>query len=288
MNLICPSGYSQYQQGGRSFVTGNVIKLNDSVLFVHQVVQHSYEQTNDDQYFIYESSGLGNYSSRKDDFDFAPSYNYRILNLYSDGRKLLIGENRNGGVFTYIVDSTYTPISVSKLLLDTTYFSAYNNPILYVNDRIYFAYKNIIGVIDTLGNSCNGTSASVDHGSGFVQNQYFYNLKDSTYSPSNSIHSFQPQAVSRGIFIDDYCNLVGIDNTERKNSFEVFPNPFTDYFEISSADLQHHIYTLMDPLGKIITRINGAPVQVRLPLLSSGVYYLVEDFTGKHKCLIKN
>ncbi len=65
LNLICPTGYTQYQQGSRVYSTGNIAKLNDSVLYVSQYSRYSFDPTNNDTYFIYESSGLGNYILQK-------------------------------------------------------------------------------------------------------------------------------------------------------------------------------------------------------------------------------
>lgn len=287
LNLICPTGYTQYQQGSRVYSTGNIAKLNDSVLYVSQYSRYSFDPTNNDTYFIYESSGLGNYILQKDDFDIIPSFNFKLIHNFIDGRKLLLGQNETG-LFTYFVDSNFNPISSSKLIPDTSNSGIFDAPVLYVNDRIYFAYKNIIGVLDTLANSCNSTSASMYHGAGYTQDNDIFNLKDTSYLITNSILSFQPQTISSGIFTENYCNLVNINSDERSKAFEVFPNPFTDYFEIAGSNFEIHTYTFTDVLGKVLARIKGSSGKVSMPNLSTGVYYLIEDNTGNRICLIKN
>lgn len=271
---MCLDGYSQYVQGSRSFGTGNVMKVNDSLLFVHQYAHHSYEPNNNDQYFVLD--GSGNYSAMKDDFDFEPSFNYQMLHCFSDGRKILLGENSIGGVYVYTLDSLYNPVSAFKIFQDTSGYAAFMNPAIFLNDQIYFAHKNIIGTIDSLGNTCNTTSAVVNHESGFTQDVYSCSLNDSSYSLANSIFPLQNQIAFRGISLTDYCNMIGVEQLETNEAFKIYPNPINaaHEFQIASDEIFTRI-EIRTITGTLVCQINNPESVIKLPELSEGVYAIM-------------
>jgi len=74
---------------------------------------------------------------------------------------------------------------------------------------------------------------------------------------------------------DDACLFSKINSPEKSNSFEVYPNPFSDYLNVNTGS-QKSIIRITDALGNECMRMNDAPETVKLNTssLTNGIYFI--------------
>ncbi|MBP6374479.1 MAG: zinc-dependent metalloprotease, partial [Flavobacterium sp.] len=72
------------------------------------------------------------------------------------------------------------------------------------------------------------------------------------------------------------CGALGLDDFEAINAIAVYPNPVSNYFQISSPQLAIDEVELFNALGQLVStqKLSGTNPQVQVNQLAEGTYYI--------------
>ncbi|HEY0091009.1 MAG TPA: T9SS type A sorting domain-containing protein, partial [Flavobacterium sp.] len=103
-----------------------------------------------------------------------------------------------------------------------------------------------------------------------VSQHYIYGLaSDNEYMASACYESLTPSN----------CQLSTAENPVQE--YSVFPNPATDFIEITSNGIMQEI-AIIDLSGRVISRLENPPPTINLISLASGCYVMKMKIDGRH------
>ncbi|MEY4604906.1 MAG: hypothetical protein RIT43_2198 [Bacteroidota bacterium] len=142
----------------------------------------------------------------------------------------------------------------------------------------------------TLNLTINSSSSSTQTDSGV--DSYTWSVNNQTYTQSGTYTAVVPNAsgCDSTITLDLTLQFTGLDENE-SSYVAVYPNPTYSSFTLSTKDMIHMNYTLLDIQGKVVLtgKIESTEQTVDISKLSKGQYNLVfEDESISPISIIKN
>ena len=269
-----------------SFGSGVSTVLNGNVIVGSNIVYYNITHDADE---IYKITQNGLQWVVKDDLNVGlPGYYISPVKLFPNGNIACVMGSYDK-FFIGIIDSTGNPVLSYRLdvLPDN-----YNFNFIGVSDlgnAIAFAYGNVIGIADTSGVPCLSTPGSLDQYNPLTSMFNFGSVQDSIYSLTWNLTDLNDTTSQTNLNIDEVCNPVYIEHLLNENNIAIYPNPWTNHFQVSGLSNSSNKITVTDILGKIVFESSIKKYeQINIPgILSCGLYIVRVEGVAKPLQTIK-
>ena len=256
-----------------TYYMGESIVLNDTSI-VGSVIVYNPWTPEADEIFKITQSGL-QWVVKDDLITGDPAFEITPAKIYPNGNIACVMSS-GSDIFTGLIDANGSPIGSNRMNVVP---DSYNSKIgvCDLSNGFAFAYGNVIGIADSSGATCFSNSGTMDQYTPVSSMAGAAGFPDSMYTVNWNINSLVDTTTQANFEIDLVCTSVQVEDFSAENNLTIYPNPWSDYFQVSGLKQLPCKLVVTDISGKIVFEtVVENPGRISVPRNLARGFYLIE------------